>query len=696
MGEPARSEGVPARAVWNDDEQVWEVVELEEGRRQGESRTYRADGTLAQVRRFARGALDGAFTAYHPSGGVSRRGTFANGQLVGALVALASDGGMGEPLRACCVPENAWELRAQYLRGRPLFERFFDRQGQPLLDSGAPRPAPPAGVPEGAELDELSGRWMAGRFNELGLPQDTFRFWSREGALVEERDFRDGLAVAERSYAPDGSVAEWHGWLERDGKGARHGACFRRLDAAANPYADPRVREERGAYDFGRPCGPWGLHDAHGALLAQRDLGLVVELAELARSPALDDRALDDRTGDGDPASAWHERARALRADGRVREALCAAARAAAARGDATALRVLVDELTLPLGPTARTERAQVLGGAAITAVAALDALVGGADAAAAFRALAGVLDAGTRAAIDFADASLLLDPGNTKAHLTRAFIRIEHGDDAGARADADVVAAVDPGAGQALRVQLAQRFPVFDFWPAREPLRDDPEVPTQQPEQTVEAVRHVVQVYATRLARRRAEIQARLVAAGRGETAPAWLPPDLRPTLLLRGPIPLRRFDATVPVESEAGETEMTVVHVDEDLPAEKLAQATIAELLEQARGEWAALTWLCWSCGLDRLELPTRVTPPASFTTAVARAVTRCFAAHDQMLTAGVRARMQGIPSFTWEGVALDQLPNHLAAVAASEYLELRAMFLWLALDDSVSPFQADLREA
>src|SRR3569623_627619 len=55
-----------------------------------------------------------------------------------------------------------------------------------------------------------------------------------------------------------------------------------------------------------------------------------------------------------------------------------------------------------------------------------------------------------------------------------------------------------------------------------------------------------------------------------------------------------------------------------------------------------------------------------------------------------------MQGIPSSTWEGIALDDLPIHLAAVAAAEYLELRSMFLWLALDDSVSPFQADLREA
>jgi len=690
MAEPVRPESLPAGAVWNEDERVWEIVRVEGGKRQGESRTFRGDGTLAQVRRFSGGMLEGAFTSYHPSGDVARQGTFAGGQLVGALVATASEGRMSEQLRVCCVPDNAWELRAQYLRGRPIYERFYDRQGQPLLDSGAPRPTTPAGVPEGADYDEFSGRWMAGRFNELGHPLETFRFWGREGELLEERDFRDGLAVAQRHYAPDGTIAESYGWLDREGRGARHGAYLRRFDAAANPYADPRVREERGAYDNGRPCGVWTLHDQQGTLLHERDLGRVVEADDLPRSPALSDRA-----GDGDPGAAWDECARGLRAEHRTREALCAAGRGAAARGDSGGLRALLDQLTLPLAPAARAERAQALAGPAITAGAALDALVSGADASAAFRALAGVVDPGSLAALDFADASLLLQPGQSKAHLTRAFIRIEHGDDRGARADAAAVAGADPAAAQALLVQLAQRFPVFDFWPAREALTDDPEVPAQQPEQTLEAIRHVVQVYATRLDRRRNEIQGRLAAAGR-DRAPAWLPPDLHATLLLRGPIPLRRYDVTVPMETETGETEPTDIHVDEDLPAEKLAGATIAELLEQARGEWAALTWLCWSCGLDRVELPAKVAPPPSFTAAVARAVGRCFAAHDKVLTGGVRARMQGIPSFTWEGIALDDLPNHLAAVAAAEYLELRSMFLWLALDDSVSPFQTDLREA
>jgi len=682
---PAR---VPAGAVWNEEERVWEVVPSDEGKRHGESRTYRPDGTLLQERRFLRGMLDGAFTTYHADGSVSRRGTFARGQVVGTLVAFASASPAAEPLRVCCVPENAWEMRARYLRGKPLFERFFDRQGRPLMDNGTFRPEVPASVPADADLDDITNRWMAGSFDELGQPRDTFRFWSQDGALVEERDFREGVAVAERRYATDGTLAESLGWLERDGKGARHGAYFRRFAPGANPYADERVREERGVFDEGRPCDVWTLHDERGTVLHERDLGRVLDDAQLGRSPALDQPA-----GPDEPA-AWDARARTWRAERRVREALCAAARAAAARGETGGLRALLDETTLPLGPAARAERALPLASASTTAVAALDALMSGADAAAVFRALAGVLDSGTRAALDFADVSLLLAPGQTKAHLTRALVRIEHGDDRGARADADAVAVGDPQAAHALRVQLAQRFPVFDFWPATATLVDDPSIPTLQPDQPLEAIRRLAQVYATRLYRRRAEIQTRLAAAGRDEH-PAWLPPALT-ALLPDGPIPLRTFDDTVPMESETGEMEMTEIHVDEDLPSEALAAASVGELLSQARGEWSALTWLCWSCGLDQVALPRSVDPPPSFTAAVTRAVTRCFAAHDKVMTGGVRARMQGVPSFDWEGIPLDQLPNYLAGVAAAEYLELRSMFMWLALDDTVSPFQADLREA
>jgi hypothetical protein len=36
------------------------------------------------------------------------------------------------------------------------------------------------------------------------------------------------------------------------------------------------------------------------------------------------------------------------------------------------------------------------------------------------------------------------------------------------------------------------------------------------------------------------------------------------------------------------------------------------------------------------------------------------------------------------------------HLAEVAAAEYLEIRAQFLWLFFAQNVSPFQADLRRA
>ena len=64
----------------------------------------------------------------------------------------------------------------------------------------------------------------------------------------------------------------------------------------------------------------------------------------------------------------------------------------------------------------------------------------------------------------------------------------------------------------------------------------------------------------------------------------------------------------------------------------------------------------------------------------------------AHDGELV----ARSQGVPGFEWQGVDLDQLPRHIAELAAAEYVAVRSMFIWLASADALSPFQDDIRDA
>lgn len=62
---------------------------------------------------------------------------------------------------------------------------------------------------------------------------------------------------------------------------------------------------------------------------------------------------------------------------------------------------------------------------------------------------------------------------------------------------------------------------------------------------------------------------------------------------------------------------------------------------------------------------------------------------------MTGGLVSRSRGVPGFEWEGVAIDALDPHFASLAAQEYLEIRAVLLWLAWQENMSPFQSDLRK-
>jgi hypothetical protein len=63
--------------------------------------------------------------------------------------------------------------------------------------------------------------------------------------------------------------------------------------------------------------------------------------------------------------------------------------------------------------------------------------------------------------------------------------------------------------------------------------------------------------------------------------------------------------------------------------------------------------------------------------------------------MVTGGLHGLTQGLANFVWEGFDIDRMPEDVVRIVASEYLEVRSMFLWLVLPDAISPFQSDLRE-
>jgi hypothetical protein len=247
--------------------------------------------------------------------------------------------------------------------------------------------------------------------------------------------------------------------------------------------------------------------------------------------------------------------------------------------------------------------------------------------------------------------------------------------------------------------------FPAFDFWPARDVVGTIFEEYPDTPAQPLESVRVAVQKYATRLALLRRTLSQRLREGGADEGAPAWLPPDLS-ALLPNGPVALETAtfeqsflpDGEPAIESDlagdaAAEVQVETIAIDERLAFDA---SNVPALQRFARGDWAALCWLCWSCGLDRVALPDALEPPPNFGPAAGMSIERTWRCRDKLTSGGLVAMTRGVPGFEWEGMAIDAMPRVLAEVMTEEYLEVRAMFLWLCDETARSPWQSDLRAA
>ena len=674
---PERPAAVPAGSVWEPQAEKWEVCARDAaGDRDGERLLYRGDGTLYSRSRFAGGVQEGPFIVYHPSGDIAREGRCVGGMLDGVVSCYTSKVAGGEGLRSCCVPREAARLDVRYRRGEQLLEVFYDGEGRAILSDGRLCPARPASLPELAQFDEARWGW-AMRVGQVD------RLWSEDGTLTAEVEREPDGARVERKFDPTGRIFEQHRFSSDD---QRDGPFHRiRQDGETGPYADARIREERGAYARGQAVEVWTFADAAGAALRTVDRGIAFDDGAAATSPAFAD------------GRDWRAVADELFAARRVREALAADARAAVAARDRELLVRAVAEHVVPLTPDREAQWGEsVAQSSDATPSAILDALMGGADAASVFRGLASVLPGPSAAAADFVEASLLLAPDRRMTYLTRALLRFQRGDEAAARADADIVAQESTEAAESLRSYADTMFRAFDWWPAREEFAPDPELVdvVVEPAQSLESIHHLIAVYGTRLARVRDRIQALL---GGGAPPPPWMPPD--PSALLPdGPVALRREQIECEPD-EAGQPQS--VELDEQVDIDGLG---VPVLLGLAHQDWAALSWLLWavgegappSSGPARLSIPSAVAPAADLAAAMKMVVRRTWRIKDRLATGSLLSRTKGIPGFEWQGMDIDDLPQHFAQLAEGEYVAARSMFLWLVSEDSLSPFQDDIRDA
>ncbi|HWA72521.1 MAG TPA: hypothetical protein VG937_09310 [Polyangiaceae bacterium] len=674
---PERPASVPADAIYCADYDAWELGAHDaEGRRGGECAFYRRDGSLYLRSKFESGVQNGPFSMFHPNGQLAREGSYVQGELDGECVAYASDSPTSLALRACCVPPGAVKLRAEYQHGRLLRELFFDAEERLLSFEGVPIPERPQRVPAEASFDESSWRWVVREVKDPLSHVD--RYFTVEGTLNEELEYGGGLKRARRSFDEAEKLRESSGY---DAEGRLHGAHSRRfLPGDANPHADPAVCEVRGQFEHGHPVSRVELLDASGAVRRSVDFGRNWPEGELDRSPALREFASFD--------ASLAELSQALLSEGRVREALCLSARAAARTGEREPLLRLLRERTLELKPEFAASQAEaLLNQGDATWFGALDALLNGTEPAAVYRTLASVWHGRPAIAHDLVNASLLLDPEKPLTHLTRGLVRLELGDVQGAREDARLLLPVSEAGAEFLIASARVHFPNFVFWPAQETLGPLPEgAPEVAFEQPLAAAQQQVRVYATRLQQlRRALAQFPALSA-----APEHLPPDVS-WLLPDGPVELTQTRITIEDETEEG-IESSEIEIDERLD---VSNARATALLSAARANWSALCWLCWACGLDRIAMPERLERRPDFAAAVSMSLVRRFRARDRLTTGGLVSFAKGVPSFTWEGFEIDSIHARFASVVADEYLEVRAMFLWSMFPENASPFQEDLRK-
>jgi hypothetical protein len=672
--EPERPAGVPALGTWDPSIGKWEVAQHDaHGVRDGECLRYRPDGTLFSRSWFVAGIEDGRFEIFHLDGQLAREGRFAAGRLDGVVSAYAPvDPTKGEPLRNCCVPPKATRLDIRYRQGDYLVETFYDGEGRALLSDGRLCPARPAGLPELAVFDEGREGWTM-------RSQNLDRFWTVEGALREEVENEPDGGRRVRLLDDAGVVAQDLGFGPGD---QRRGRFLHRLSPDAPvPYADARVREVHGGFERGQAVGEWAFLDAGGDVLRAVDLGRALDADVLESSPAF-----------GDDRPDW-PLAHRLAGQGRVREALVAAARAARA-GDRDALKGFVAEHTVSLTAEGEAERGDALARAGdVDLAGVLDALVLGADAAAAFRALASVLPGTRRAAPDVLEASLLLAPERHMTHLTRALIRIQRGDEPGARADLAVLEGHSEGSGESLLEYIGAVFRPFEFSPPSDMRGAEapPEGVSVAIAQDLDAVRHLAGIYATRIGRVRDALRALTNDGGDQAEAADWMPPDLT-ALLPDGPVALRC--ETLECEPAADDDgNPATIDVDETVA---LAGLAAPMLLSLAHADYVALGWLCWAVGLDAVSLPDAINGRTDLAAAMQMVVKRQWRTRDRLTTGGLLAMSHGVPGFTWRGLELDAMPAHIIEIVAAEYLAARSMFLWLASPDTLTPFQDDIQSA
>ncbi len=640
---PKRPAGIPAKAWWDPGDNEWVFGPMVDGKKHGDFSYWRPDGTKCNECHVVMDVPQGPFKRFHENGEVSQEGAFEKGQLHGTRTWFGTDSETTEQVRPPGVHESIWKSEMDYVHGRVVGIRHFNRDGDRVVPTnGEPYPQRPEGVDEGAEYVEPKDEWHKGDAEgETQTKVGPWKIWTRDGQLKSELTYVEGEAQGSATFHLHGE----------------------------SPFIDARIAMEKGSLRDGRRTGVWLLCDAKGATVGQCDYG--------------DTRSLE---GDG-PLAAYSNDckvdyaalAKKLESEGKLVEALVTWGRVAGLQRDTGGFNTLLARVARPL----KQEDAVSLAEEVDRPTNWLGyELIEGAHPAVLLNKIAIALDQvfQSRAALDFTNGAMLLAPDRSDLLFTRALILMSLGLADQAERDANDLAAESPDRAEFLLSYVKALFPSYSFEPAEvKPQTTFDDVP-ERPERSVEELQGLVAKYATRLQRVREAVLVKLTPEN-----PA-VPPDLS-KLLPDGPVELEAGEHEW--EDEDGDTQS--VDFDE---VPQVEGADLPSLLRIARADWGALSWLCWAAGMKEVGSPSALSPPEDFGRAAGMAQQRLWRARDQRAFHGRNAQEHGVPSFEWEGIDVAELEPSVAGIAEQQYAEMQALFYWLVDSKLRTPWQDNLR--
>jgi tetratricopeptide (TPR) repeat protein len=204
--EPLRPPAVPAEAWWDAGDKEWVLGPRD--KQNGAYKYFRPDGSCCNESSRVDGKPHGPFLRFHENGEVSQRGAFESGELHGTRRWTACDEATTENTRQDGMSMDIWASEMDYVHGRVVEIRHYDKAGSQVAADGTRYPERPDAVEPRAAYYPEKKHWRFGEIDAEGKKRGVWRTWNEHGRLIKEESYHDDeLHGPFRAFYGNGSLA---------------------------------------------------------------------------------------------------------------------------------------------------------------------------------------------------------------------------------------------------------------------------------------------------------------------------------------------------------------------------------------------------------------------------------------------------------------------------------------------------------